>query len=290
MTEALKNLPVLMGAMRQEAVSGELILEHNDGVRTLFISRGELIHLKSDVAGEQFGNYLLRQGILDLASLNELLANDERYRIGEKVIQWGMMNLEERDLHLQALQEQIMIHALEHPVLAWTWHAGPMEKRLEQDLHFKLQHRHFIWNTFQESHYLMDLLTILDRETEWRWEGRNDLVESLSDLPLTPGTAYALSFLGADPISFETFRSLSNLEEEAAGRFIITLWALGALALCGGKLPSVAGEPPEAPAQTPVTPHLAMPPLPLKGPKDFPLIFPPGGGRARIHVPPPREP
>ena len=51
------------------------MLEQNDGVRRLHWLRGELVYLQSDAAGEQFGNYLLRQGILDFAGLNELLAN-----------------------------------------------------------------------------------------------------------------------------------------------------------------------------------------------------------------------
>ena len=126
MAAPFKNLPVLLGALRQESQDGELVLEQNDGVRHLYVCKGELIHLKSDAAGEQFGNYLLRQGILDFAALNELLANEERYRLGEKVIQWGMMTLEERDRHLQTLQEQIMIHALEHPIVEWTWTPGAM--------------------------------------------------------------------------------------------------------------------------------------------------------------------
>jgi len=273
----IKNLPILLGALRQEGLDGELVLEQNDGTRWLYLTRGELIHLKSDVAGEQFGNYLLRQGILDFKALSELLANDERYRLGEKVIQWGMMTLQERDLHLLTLQEQIMIHALEHPVHQWTWTPGPSALKLAQDLHFKLDHHQFVWKTFQESNYLMDLLTILGKEGEWRWSGRPDLLVNLSDLPLNPGTAYALSFLGAEPISFETWQSISHLEEEEAGRFLAILWALGALELTRGRLPSVAPKVPppileplewqvEAPSLPPPPPPPPPPPLPVPPP------------------------
>ncbi|HLO66330.1 MAG TPA: DUF4388 domain-containing protein, partial [Holophaga sp.] len=244
-----KNLPVILGTLRQDALEGELVLAQNDGERRLYLSGGEVVHLKSDSAGEQFGNYLLRQGILDFKALNELLANEERYRLGEKVIQWGMMSLEERDAHLQVLQQQIMVHALEHPVLEWTWNAGPVDQKLEQDLHFRTHHRRITWHAFQECHQLLDLLDILHDQTGWRWEGRPDLVESLADLPLNPGTAYALSFLGADGIAFETFLELSALDEEEAARLLMTLWSLGALTLTGIGVPSLKapGAPPRPP-------------------------------------------
>ena len=251
-----KNLSILLGALRQETGDGELILEQNDGVRRLFLCQGELIHLRSDVAGEQFGGYLLRQGFLDLESLNQLLASKERDRIGEKVIQGGLMTLEERDDMLQNLQEMIMVHALEHPILNWTWNAGPKDRLLSYDLHFQLDHRHFIWRTFQESKELMDLVKVLETEVTWTWASRGDLLDVLCDLPLTPSIAYALSFLTADPISFETFRFLSNLDPEGAGRLIGTLWALGALALSEGELPDFPGghtqAPEGAPAPAPV--------------------------------------
>ncbi len=288
-----KNLPILLGAIRQDGTDGELALVQNDGERRFYFVKGELVHLKSEAAGEQFGNYLLRQGILDLQALNELLANEERYRLGEKVIQWGMMTLEERDTHILALQEQIMVHALEHPVLDWTWTPGAMDQRLEQDLHFRMHHRRFVWNAFQECHYMMDLLDILDGQRDWTWEGRRDLVESMADLPLTPGTAYALSFLGADPIAFGTFRDLSALDEEEAARLVMTLWALGALTLKAEAVPTLKAAPPPAPAPEPVlefTPGPAPDPLPLIPP---PLLRPsdirPSTGLPLI-LPPPRPP
>jgi hypothetical protein len=253
----------MMAAIRQEALDGELILEQNDGTRRLYWNHGDLVYLQSDVAGEQFGNYLLRQGILDFPALNELLANDERYRLGEKVVQWGMMTVPERDGHLQALQEQVMIHALEHAVIQVTWLPGTMAEKLSLDLQFKLDHRHFIWNTFQEAHSLADVCDRLYAETAWKWEGRTDLLSTLADLPLNPNTAYALSFLGTEAISFETFLSLSHLGEEDAARLVVTLWSLGALSLTRGKLPSVLppAPPPEPRVLAAPTPQ-PLPPLP----------------------------
>ena len=256
-----------MASIRQLGLDGELRLEQNDGERKLYWSQGHLIYLQSEVAGEQFGNYLLRQGILDFSALSELLANDEQYRLGEKVIQWGMMSVQERDCHLLSLQEQIMIHALEHEVVGLTWTSGSMAIRLSIDLHFKLDHRCFIWNTFQEAHNQSAVCDLLYEETTWRWEGRTNLLDQLADLPLNPTTAYALSFLGSDPISFETFLSLSRLPEEEAAALMVTLWALGALTLTQGPQPYQA--PPE-PAPEPPAPAVAqtypkvqvMPPLP----------------------------
>jgi hypothetical protein len=237
----IKTLPILIGLLRQEKADGELALEQNDGVRRLYFSRGELVHLESEVAGEKFGSLLLRQGILDLPSLNGILADKASSQIGEKAIQSGFMSLQERDAQFQALQEQIMVHALEHPVLHGTWSPTPPGLDLDKELDLKLPYRNFVWHTFQEAHYLTDLLLALEAETAWRWEAPRDLLDRLGDLPLTPNTAYALSFLGADPISFETFSSLSDLDREEAGRLIAILWALGALTLTGGALRSLTG-------------------------------------------------
>ena len=261
------SLSVLLGVLRQETRNGELVLEQNDGVRKLYLRKGELVHLNSEVAGERFGSYLLRQGILDFPALKLLLAEAGDQRIGARVMRGGRMSEADRDGLLQNHQEQILINALEHPILNWTWNPdGPVDP-LSQDLHFDLQHRQFIWRTFQESNALSDLVTILEAETSWRWEGRWDLLDALSDLPLTPGTAYALSFLTADPISFETFRSLSNLSGEEAGRFIGTLWALGALVLTSGTLPAMPLPPAPAGPGVPMAP---AGPEPEPAPEPYP--------------------
>jgi hypothetical protein len=102
-TELLQCLPILLGTLRQTASSGELVLEQNDGTRHLHWRQGDLVFLRSEVAGEQFGNYLLRRGVLDLPALNQVLASDEPFRLGEKVVQWGFMSLRERDAHLRHL-------------------------------------------------------------------------------------------------------------------------------------------------------------------------------------------
>jgi len=255
------HLPTLLAALRQEQLDGELVLEQNDGLRRLYWRRGELVYLQSEVAGEQFGNYLLRQGILDYPALQSILASVERFRLGEKVVQWGMMSITERDDHLRLLQEQVMVNALEHPIHRLDWNPGPLTQRLSGDLQLQLDHRHFIWNTFLEAQHLPETLALLQAETCWAWSAIPDLLDTLSDLPLTPATAYALSFLGPEPISFDTFLSLSNLDDEEAARILLSLWAVGGLTLAQGELPTaaLAQPPPEAasrvePAATPATP------------------------------------
>ena len=266
-----KNLPALMASIRQLGLDGELRLGQNDGERRLFWDKGSLIYLQSEVAGEQFGNYLLRQGILDFSALSELLANDEQYRLGEKVVQWGMISFEERDCHLLSLQEQIMIHALEHEVLELEWHRGSMASRLSLDLHFKLDHRAFIWNTFLEAHNQTEVTDLLYGETTWKWEGRTNLLDHLADLPLNPNTAYALAFLGTEAVSFETFLSLSHLPEEEAACLLVTLWALGVLTLTEGPLPFSLDAPPAPPPRPEVLPPTPSAPLPEL---DLPPIVP----------------
>ena len=290
MTQASQtnNLPTILAALRQEGPDGELVLEQNDGTRRLYWRRGELVYLQSDVAGEQFGNYLLRRGILDLAALNKLLANDERFRLGEKVVQWGMMSLQERDAHLQLLQEQVMINALEHPIISLAWNPGPVGGKLSEDLQLKLDHRHFIWATFLEAHVLQETYDLLADRSEWRWTGCPGLLEAVSDLPLDPATAYALSFLGSEPISCETFLALSDLPEPAAVRVLLSLWAVGALTLAQGELPTPALQVPPAPALpptpptlftpfTPMPPMASLPPAPVPVPAAPQPVPPPAG-------------
>ena len=234
-----QTLPAIMGSLRQKGEEGELILEQNDGCRRLYWEYGNLVYLRSDVTGEQFGNYLLRQGILDYKALNEILAKDEAGRLGDKVVQWGLMTVQERDTHLYKLQEQIMIHALEHPVIQMQWNPGRIQAHLSEDLQFHLKHRHFVWRTFQEARHLDELVDLLYQQAEWRWVAPANLLESMSDLPLNPQVAYAMSFLGVQPVGYETFISLSGMDEEEAARLLVSLWALGTLNMTQGELPTI---------------------------------------------------
>jgi len=275
-------LPAIMGALRQERAEGTLTLEQNDGTRRLYWSSGDIVYLSSDVAGEQFGNYLLRQGILDFPALSELLANEERFRLGEKVVQWGLMSLDERDLHLSSLQEQIMIHALEHRIIEMDWKAGTAKSQLSEDLHFKVDHRRFVWSTFHEAHNLGDLCDLLYAENKWRWVAPPDLLSFLGDLPLTPQLAYALSFWGPEPVGYETFLSLSAMDEEEGARLLVTLWALGGLTLSQGSslnltkvlLSPVPTAPAPAPAPPPATP-VKIPVTPTRATPTFSTPLPP---------------
>lgn len=272
---ACRNLPILLSVIRQQAGEGVLVAEQDDSVRRFYFHQGELVFIRSEAEVEQFGTYLLGQGLLDPSVFSELQADNELDRVTEGVLQWGMMTLEARDQHLLCLLEQILIHALGHPVLRWTWSAEAMELRLGQEFHFALQHRPFIWRTFQACAELEGLVQVLGTETAWKWEGRRDLLQSLSDLPLTPGAAYAISFLAADPITFETFRYLSNLEEGEAARLIATLWGLGALVQSGGKLPSLGIVATPNPPR-PEPPKSASPkPEPPRAAPVLPFILPP---------------
>jgi len=285
--EVPKILPAIMGSLCQERAEGTLILEQNDGTRRLFWEGGHLIHLQSTVAGEQLGNYLLRQGVLDLPALNELLANEEQFRIGEKIVQWGLMTVQERDWHLNALQEQVMVHALEHDIIQMEWRPGLVPTQLSEDLRFKLNHRAFVWATFREAHNLGYLSDLLYAEPEWRWSAKPDLLDTLSDLPLTPQMAYSLSFLGAEPIGYETLLSLSGLEEEEAAGLILVLWALGGLTLTEGKPPALENRklqpsPIEQDPPASTLPFQALPSQPQEPLHTVPLDFAPKDPQALV--------
>jgi tetratricopeptide (TPR) repeat protein len=272
LTPAGKLLPALIGALHQEGAEGELFLEQNDGCRRLFWMNGDLVYLQSDVAGEQFGNYLLRQGVLDLPALQELLAPGEGTRFGQKVVQWGLMTTEERDGHLRTLMTQILLHALEHPVVDARWEPCPIGDRLAGDLYFTLDHRNLVWSCLQDIHNLRELSDVLYAQGDWRWKAPQDLLLSLRDLPLNPRSAYALSFLGPEPLGFETFISITELEPEETARLLLSLWALGGLQLIEGEMPAV---PRKLPAENPAPP------------KPVPQMEPPRPPAPKVQAPPP---
>jgi tetratricopeptide (TPR) repeat protein len=242
-------LPALLGSLYQQQAEGELILEQNDGTRRLYWSGGDLVYLRSDAVGEQFGNFLIRRGILDMASLKELLADGDGARVGDRVVQWGLMTVEERDSRLNELLGSVLLHAMEHPILKMTWLPGPLQANLSGDLQFWIDHRRLVWDTFQNAKIDRELLDMFRSEPSWRWVAKPDLLEFLRDLPLTPTLAYALTLLGNETLGWETIGSLSGLPSDATAKLVATLWALGGLRLVQGELPLLSRSEPQVVAQ-----------------------------------------
>lgn len=272
-----KFLPAVIGSLHQERAEGVLVLEQNDGCRRLFWWNGDLIYLNSDVAGEQFGNYLLRQGVIDLPALQELLAPGDGPRFGEKVVHWGLLTTEERDEHLKTLMGQILLHALEHGVVDLRWEPCSIGDRLTGDLYFVLHHRQLVWSCFENLRNLKELSDHLYAKTEWRWKAPMELLLTLKDLPLNPQSAYALTFLGPEPITFETFMGLTRLPEEESARLLLALWALGGLELVDGELPFTTRTGPKLPPSKrpePVASPAPPAPPPVVEPPPPPAVAP----------------
>ena len=237
-------LPALMGSLHQQKAEGELVLEQNDGTRRLYWAGGDLKYLRSDAVGEQFGNFLIRRGVLDMASLKELLADGEGARVGDRVVQWGLMTQEECDSRLHELLGSVLLHAMEHPILRMTWIPEALGGNLSGDLQFRLDHRKLVWDTFQQAKVDRELVAMFHSEPDWRWRAQPNLLEALSDLPLTPTLAYALSLLSTEQLGCDTIGSLTGLPTEDAAKLVATLWALGGLSLVGGTLPLLPKEEP----------------------------------------------
>lgn len=255
-------LPALMGSLHQQRAEGELVLEQNDGVRRLYWSQGDLRYLHSDAVGEQFGNFLVRRGVLDMAALKELLADGEGARVGDRVVQWGLMTQEERNAQLHELLGSILLHALEHTILQMAWNPGPLAGSLSGDLQFTLDHRRLVWDAFQSAQIAQELQEMFRSEPDWRWQAPPDLLLNLADLPLTPQLAYALSLMGTERMACDTLAALTGLELPVAARLVAVLWALGGLSLVQGTLPllpRVEPPPPPAPAPPPPPPVLQVP-------------------------------
>ena len=255
-------LPALMGSLHQQRAEGELVLEQNDGTRRLYWANGNLKYLRSDAVGEQFGNFLIRRGVLDMASLKELLADGEGIRVGDRVVQWGLMTQEECDERLHELLGSVLLHAMEHTIIKMTWIPGALEDNLSGDLQFRLDHQWLVWDTFQSAKIDRELVAMFQSEPDWRWKALPNLLESLSDLPLTPTLAYALSLLGSEPLGLETIAALTGLPREEAAKLVATLWALGGLDLVRGELPLLPKpEPPALPPQK-LDPEIELEPDP----------------------------
>lgn len=294
-----------MGSLHQQAAEGELVLEQNDGVRRLYWSDGNLRYLHSDAGGEQFGNFLIRRGVLDMASLKELLADGEGARVGDRVVQWGLMTQQERDVQLHELLGSILLHALEHPILQLTWLPGPLAGSLSGDLQFSLDHRRLVWDVFQTAQIDQELQEMFRGEPDWRWQAPQDLLLTLADLPLNPRIAYAVSLMGSEPLGCDTLTSLTGLESTVAARLVAALWTLGGLRLTRGTLPllpKTAPPPPPPPPPAPTPPP--QPPIDVESiqilPEDLEpemdLPLPPGamdgpasytGGALELDVPSP---
>ncbi|WP_306590699.1 hypothetical protein [Geothrix sp. 21YS21S-4] len=265
-------LPALMGSLRQQRTDGELVLEQNDGTRRLSWSGGELVYLRSDAGGEQFGNFLVRRGVLDMAALNGLLADGESAPMGERIVQSGLLSVADRDARLNELLGSILVHAMEHPILKATWTPGPLDDNLRGDLPFRVNHRRLVWDAFQSAQLDRELVEMFHSEPAWRWEARRDLLDSLSDFPLTPTLAYALSLLGTEVLGYEMIGSLSGLPQEEASRLVAMLWAMGGLTLVQGELPRLFRE--EEPAVEPEPPPPVME-APAPNPPPAPMPLPP---------------
>ena len=264
-------LPALMGSLHQQGAEGELVLEQNDGVRRLYWAGGDLKYLRSDAVGEQFGNFLIRRGVLDMAALNELLADGEGARVGDRVVQWGLMTVEERDGRLHELLGSILLHAMEHPILRMEWLPGLLEGSLSGDLQFRLDHRRLVWDVFQNAQIDRELVDMFRSEPDWRWQAPPDLLLSLSDLPLNPKLAYAMTLMGTEPLGCDTLTSITGLDTPDAARLVAALWTLGGLTLTRGELPLIPKPAPEPPAPEPemiqiVPEDLEPPPPPIPPP------------------------
>jgi hypothetical protein len=254
-------LPALIGSLHQQQAEGELVLEQNDGLRQLYWAGGDLVYLRSDAGGEQFGNYLIRRGVLDLPALKGLLAEGEHARVGDRVVQCGLMTVQERDAHLEDLFGSVLLHAMEHPILKVTWRPGPLDQNLSGDLQFWLNHRHLVWDTFHNVRIDQDFVDRFRSESGWRWAAKPDLLECLRDLPLTPAFAYALTLLGTEPLDYGTIEGVTGLGSRETARTVATLWALGGIQLVEGTLPlmpdkgtrapTAQAQPPSEPAPLP---------------------------------------
>jgi hypothetical protein len=269
-------LPALMGSLHQQKAEGELVLEQNDGTRRLYWAHGDLKYLRSDSIGEQFGNFLIRRGVLDMAALKELLSEGEGARMGDRVIQCGLMTHQERDERLHELLGSVLLHAMEHTILKLTWIPGPLDDNLSGDLQFHLDHRRLVWDTFQQAKIDRELVAMFSSEPDWRWQALPDLLEALSSLPLTPTLAYALSLLGTEPLGCDTIAGLTGLPQAQAAQLVATLWALGGLNLVCGELPLLPNAEPRPPTQMPVperVPEPEMEPVPEPEPEFEPILL-----------------
>ena len=270
-TQSRLDLAAMLGFLHQTRAEGELVLEQNDGTRRFFLRNGDLCYVSSDAVGEQFGNYLIRLGVLDYGALKDLLA-EEGARVGDRVVQWGLLTEENRDAHLRELFANILLHAVEHPVLGMAWNPGRLEEVLRQDLQFRLDHRQVVWDVYRQMKTLHRLVDKFQGEAGWKWLAKDGLLEDLADLNLTPQIAFAMSQLGREPMGFDTLASVTGLEEQEAARLIAVLWALGGLELEEGEMDQLPNMPSHrkplekpiaqpTPASSPTPPTSASPPM-----------------------------
>ena len=117
----LRELPVpeLIHALRKERHDGVLVLEHGKKKKAVEFKDGWPVSVKSNLLSECFGNFLVREGIVDEVLLNESV---KRMRAGEGMqgeILVAMDVLEE-----EALVEALRAHGLEKFFELFGWRDG----------------------------------------------------------------------------------------------------------------------------------------------------------------------
>jgi hypothetical protein len=158
-----------------------------------------------------------------------------------------------------------------------------------------LDHRRLVWQALVSLNTADTIPDWLSAQRGWKWEAPPGLLSNLSDLPIDPQQAYAISFLGGEPLGFDTLMGVSGLPPTLAARLVLALWATGGLALAEGEVPTPAPQRPEAPApavpaarpSTPTATSHTTGKVPTITPE--PAVPPPSSARASKPLEPPPE-
>ncbi len=107
---ALCDVLALLGQMGWR---GELVVENDDRVRSIFFENGNVVGAHTNVEDERIGSVLYRYGALDAAERDQILAQSTGgRRFGEVALELGLLTREELYAHISKQIQEIVFATL----------------------------------------------------------------------------------------------------------------------------------------------------------------------------------
>jgi cytochrome c556 len=227
------------------AKSGHLHLGHAHGRRVLSILKGQILHGRSDVAGEHLGDVLVRYGLLTQADLEQALDRvlKEHARLGVVLIEMGRIARAQLEEAVGLHAREILFSVLDQPGASVAFEELS-EDVLETDLVCRMSLGEVILEATRR---------VQDPELVRRGLGDPGRILTLSSNPVlrsqritfTPTDGFILSRVDGK-LSIREVLSLVPVSVEDAERSLFGLLCTGTVDLLADLPPSRRTTPPDA--------------------------------------------
>jgi hypothetical protein len=251
-----------------ERRSGELHIDHGDERRGLAVREGQIVHGRSDVAGERLGDVLVRHGDVSQADLDRAVeaALSERRPLGTVLAEMGLVGRDQLEEAVATHVRTILFAALEEP------ENSPAFEEIEI---FPGEAAEEPASRLSTGQVLLDAARRLEdpavvREAlgdlDWKLVPATDPRLSTRPVGLTPTDGFVLSRVDGTLSACELV-GLIPLPPEETEKSLLGLLCTGAVAFAPDR--PAARRAPAAPPPVPsAAPHAAAPPAPPAPPAE----------------------